>query len=673
MRSSGSCPRRRTTARRDGTGTSSTGRVPGTARGQQVADHVGEHAAQRAGQRVHGVLLVRVDQGLEQAVVRTGGERRRESGRGRVRARRADRAAAGSPSQARAQHPPGAGRSRRRRCRAAGPGQRPGSEVCEAGHGGTSGAGPTGRAGSSGRGHQGTTSAGGRLGTKIRPSPAVTSSRRSRVGTGRRSPVRVRSGGSRDRRDQREHHMRHHVLRASALALAAALVGLAAAPGVGRHRRRAGQRHGRGGHRRRDARRLGHLRGDQRRHPRDRHRQQPPGRLGAAPASRSSRPACSPRTPPPQASGRSAACAGLAGDGRHGRRGRGRPVPDPRQAPSSLSRRDAGPQPPPDRAVHRPPGPRPAGPDRAPAGARPRGRRAPGRPADRAAAARRPRPVPRPRRRAEPLHGRPRYRRRGRHAGRRGRLRPGRRPAGRPALAAGAPGAEHQGHHRPRRRGAAVEDALRSQLATALDGSLGPLGAAVDQAAVLNNVLANIGGQLAPARPERALRHPEPAGAPSAGSIEVTALDLQVLPGRRRLRTAAARRCSSAARPAVPSDRVAPVARPRPAARRPRHPRQRKQVSPAGSRPGSRTRDAPGDGHRPLVLTLGGLLVAGRRSGCPRLPAPPRRAAWLRPAASPTRGTPGCARRSWSSSSAWSRPGSCCRAATWRPVRRTAR
>ena len=44
-------------------------------RGEQVAHHVAEHPAERGGEREHRVLLVRVDQRLQQAVVRAAGER----------------------------------------------------------------------------------------------------------------------------------------------------------------------------------------------------------------------------------------------------------------------------------------------------------------------------------------------------------------------------------------------------------------------------------------------------------------------------------------------------------------------------------------------------------------------------------------------------------------------
>ena len=77
---------------------------------------------------------------------------------------------------------------------------------------------------------------------------------------------------------------------------------------------------------------------------------------------------------------------------------------------------------------------------------------------------------------------------------------------------------------------AVVEDALRGQLATALDGSLGPLSTAVDRAAVLDTVLANIGAQLGPLDQSLLSGTLNAQARPAAGAIDVTALDLHVLP-----------------------------------------------------------------------------------------------------------------------------------------------
>lgn len=80
-----------------------------------------------------------------------------------------------------------------------------------------------------------------------------------------------------------------------------------------------------------------------------------------------------------------------------------------------------------------------------------------------------------------------------------------------------------------------VEDGLRSQLATALDGSLGPLSAAVDEAAVLDNVLANLGSQLAPLDQDLLSGTLNAQTRPAASAIDVTALDLRVLPAATQL------------------------------------------------------------------------------------------------------------------------------------------
>lgn len=86
---------------------------------------------------------------------------------------------------------------------------------------------------------------------------------------------------------------------------------------------------------------------------------------------------------------------------------------------------------------------------------------------------------------------------------------------------------------------AAVEKALRTQLNDALSGALAPVAAVVDQATVLNNVLAQLSGQLAPleqnvlaATLNEQTRHP--------GSITVTALRLKVLPAAQQFVHAAA-------------------------------------------------------------------------------------------------------------------------------------
>lgn len=75
----------------------------------------------------------------------------------------------------------------------------------------------------------------------------------------------------------------------------------------------------------------------------------------------------------------------------------------------------------------------------------------------------------------------------------------------------------------------AVEKALRTQLSDALAGALGPAVSAVDQATVLNNVLAQLSSQLTPLQ-QNVLSATLNEQTRGAGSIKVTALHLQVLP-----------------------------------------------------------------------------------------------------------------------------------------------
>jgi hypothetical protein len=154
----------------------------------------------------------------------------------------------------------------------------------------------------------------------------------------------------------------------------------------------------------------------------------------------------------------------------------------------------------------------------------------------------------------------------------------------------------------------AVQDALRSRLSTALAGALGPLAAAVDRAAVLDNVLANVGSQLAPLDQDvlsGTLNRQVRAG---AGSIEVTALDLDVLPAAAAFgpQPLSVRLGSSTC---GPGDRVAPVARPRPVARL--QAPARRPVVPRRVTAGL----AHGEDHTGLLLTLGGLLVLAAGAG----------------------------------------------------------
>lgn len=76
---------------------------------------------------------------------------------------------------------------------------------------------------------------------------------------------------------------------------------------------------------------------------------------------------------------------------------------------------------------------------------------------------------------------------------------------------------------------AAITSALKTDLSTALDGQLGALGGAIDQTAVLNNVLDQLGAQLKPLD-DTLIKATLNKQTTSADSITVTALDLSVLP-----------------------------------------------------------------------------------------------------------------------------------------------
>ncbi len=77
---------------------------------------------------------------------------------------------------------------------------------------------------------------------------------------------------------------------------------------------------------------------------------------------------------------------------------------------------------------------------------------------------------------------------------------------------------------------ALVREAVRRQLDTALDGVLGPLGPAVDEAAVLDEALAQVGAQLGPLEEELLSIVLNAQTRPAPGAITVTALDASVLP-----------------------------------------------------------------------------------------------------------------------------------------------
>jgi hypothetical protein len=75
-----------------------------------------------------------------------------------------------------------------------------------------------------------------------------------------------------------------------------------------------------------------------------------------------------------------------------------------------------------------------------------------------------------------------------------------------------------------------VLDGVRSELTAALAGALVPLTAAIDQAAVVDTVIANLAAQLAPLEQNVLDGTLNRQVRPAADAIEVTALDLRVLP-----------------------------------------------------------------------------------------------------------------------------------------------
>ncbi len=75
-----------------------------------------------------------------------------------------------------------------------------------------------------------------------------------------------------------------------------------------------------------------------------------------------------------------------------------------------------------------------------------------------------------------------------------------------------------------------VLDHVRSELTTALAGALAPLTAVIDQAAVLDSVMTNLSAQLAPLDQNVLDGTLNRQVRPTADAIEVTALDLRILP-----------------------------------------------------------------------------------------------------------------------------------------------
>ena len=159
----------------------------------------------------------------------------------------------------------------------------------------------------------------------------------------------------------------------------------------------------------------------------------------------------------------------------------------------------------------------------------------------------------------------------------------------------------------------AVEAALRDQLSSSLDGSLSGLGAVVDRAEVLNGVLAQLGAQLAPLEQNVLDATLNAQVRKGADAVEVTALDLKVLPAAAGFgfEPLAVRIGRSACGPA---DRLAPVAKPAPAAppARPRAaPRLPTTVS-AGLAHGDGPADSPS---RRAALGLAALLAVAATAG----------------------------------------------------------
>ncbi len=104
-----------------------------------------------------------------------------------------------------------------------------------------------------------------------------------------------------------------------------------------------------------------------------------------------------------------------------------------------------------------------------------------------------------------------------------------------------------------------VRATLRPQLTQALQGALGPLAAAVDQAAVIDTVLANLGAELGPLDQNLLSATLNRQSSSGPGDIAVEALDLQVLPAAAELGVEALRvqlgrsSCSAGTAPVVAS------------------------------------------------------------------------------------------------------------------------
>ncbi len=156
---------------------------------------------------------------------------------------------------------------------------------------------------------------------------------------------------------------------------------------------------------------------------------------------------------------------------------------------------------------------------------------------------------------------------------------------------------------------AMVRASLRTQLTRSLDGKLGPLAAAINEAALVDTVLSNLSAQLGPLDENvlRATLNRQTSTGP--GNVAVEALDLEVLPAAAQLGVEAlhvqlGRSTCSAGTVQVGA---APVSSP---------PKEKKEKRDKG-RPAVPTAvpgglaSAPSDGHDWTLYGLAGLLLVG--------------------------------------------------------------
>lgn len=165
---------------------------------------------------------------------------------------------------------------------------------------------------------------------------------------------------------------------------------------------------------------------------------------------------------------------------------------------------------------------------------------------------------------------------------------------------------------------ALVRDTLRTQLTQALDGALGPLAVAVDRAAVVDNVLANVSAQLGPLEENLLSATLNRQTSSGPGDIAVEALDLQVLPAAARLGVEALRvqlgRSTCSAGTAAP---VVVASAPAEAPKKTRTPSRGlpsvPTAVPAGLAEAPERDDAPWAAVLLSGLVLAGVLAAGTR------------------------------------------------------------